>query len=385
MAKSASDSEQKVEILTINQRRWRKFKSLKRGYVSLWILSVSYILSMFLPLLVSNKALYVGYNGNSYFPAFRDLLDLPIVGALGGSNFISGEILGQQGNAAECNYRQLKEQYERENNGNTVIMPMYPYSPNEDISSGIGEHAEIVEQFAAPFESKNGSVPRLLGTDDRGRDVFSRLTYGFQISMSFALFVAFLEYLIGIPIGAAMGYFGRGFDLLMQRFMEIWGSLPYLFLIIIIASLITPNFALLVGLVTIFAWMGPAAQMRSQVYREKTRDYVAAAISIGVPTGKILLKHILPNSLVPIITFLPFAIVSGIGALVSLDFLGFGLPPTTASWGEMVGVGLAYVTDGYWWLVLVPLAAMFTTLILVVFIGEGVREAFDPKVFSRLR
>ncbi|GAB1429622.1 ABC transporter permease subunit [Ignavibacteria bacterium] len=385
MAKSASDSKQKTEILTINQRRWRKFKSLKRGYVSLWILAVSYTLSMFLPLLVSNKALYVNYNGNSYFPAVRDLLDLPVIGALGGSNFISGETLGQQGNAAECNYRQLQKQYEQENAGNTVIMPLYPYSSNEDISSGIGEQAEIVEQFAAPFESKNGSVPRLLGTDDRGRDVFSRLTYGFQISMSFALLVAFLEYLIGIPIGAIMGYFGRGFDLMMQRFMEIWGSLPYLFLIIIIASLITPNFILLVGLVTIFAWMGPAAQMRSQVYREKTRDYVAAAISIGVPTRKILLKHILPNSLVPIITFLPFAIVSGIGALVSLDFLGFGLPPTTASWGEMVGVGLAYVTDGYWWLVLVPLGAMFTTLILVVFIGEGVREAFDPKVFSRLR
>lgn len=385
MAKSASDSKQKTEILTINQRRWRKFKSLKRGYVSLWILAVSYTLSMFLPLLVSNKALYVNYNGNSYFPAVRDLLDLPVIGALGGSNFISGETLGQQGNAAECNYRQLQKQYEQENAGNTVIMPLYPYSSNEDISSGIGEQAEIVEQFAAPFESKNGSVPRLLGTDDRGRDVFSRLTYGFQISMSFALLVAFLEYLIGIPIGAIMGYFGRGFDLMMQRFMEIWGSLPYLFLIIIIASLITPNFILLVGLVTIFAWMGPAAQMRSQVYREKTRDYVAAAISIGVPTRKILLKHILPNSLVPIITFLPFAIVSGIGALVSLDFLGFGLPPTTASWGEMVGVGLPYVTDGYWWLVLVPLGAMFTTLILVVFIGEGVREAFDPKVFSRLR
>lgn len=385
MAKSASDSKQKTEILTINQRRWRKFKSLKRGYISLWILAVSYVLSMFLPLLVSNKALYVSYNGHSYFPAFRDLLDLPVIGALGGSNFISGETLGQQGNAAECNYRQLQKQYEQENAGNTVIMPLYSYSPNEDISSGIGEHAEIVEQFAAPFESKNGSVPRLLGTDDRGRDVFSRLTYGFQISMSFALLVAFLEYLIGIPIGAVMGYFGRGFDMLMQRFMEIWGSLPYLFLIIIIASLITPNFILLVGLVTIFAWLGAAAQMRSQVYREKTRDYVAAAISIGVPTRKILLKHILPNSLVPIITFLPFAIVSGIGALVSLDFLGFGLPPTTASWGEMVGVGLAYVTDGYWWLVLVPLGAMFTTLILVVFIGEGVREAFDPKVFSRLR
>lgn len=385
MAKSDFDAKNKQEILTINQRRWRKFKSLKRGYFSMWALAIAYFLSLFLSLLVNNKALFVRYNDQTYFPAVRDLFDFPVIGPIAGTTFISGATLGQAGNAAECNYRQLQMQYKNENGGNIVIMPLYPYSPNEDISAGIGDDAEVVEQFAAPLESKNGSVPRLLGTDDRGRDVFSRLVYGFRISISFALVVAFLEYLIGVPIGAVMGYFGRSFDILMQRFMEIWSSLPYLFLIIIIASLITPNFSMLVVLVSLFAWIGAAAQMRSQVYREKSRDYVAAAISIGVPTKKILLKHILPNSLVPIITFLPFAIVGGIGALVSLDFLGFGLPPTTASWGEMVGVGLTYVNDGYWWLVLVPLAAMFLTLILVVFIGEGIREAFDPKVFSRLR
>lgn len=375
----------KPEILSINQRRWRKFKTLKRAYYSLVILVVAYVLSLFLPLIINNRALVVHYQGTTYFPAFRDLLDLPLVGALGGTTFISGESLGQTGNTAECIYRELQRQYKKENAGNWVVMPLYPYSPKEDISAGIGAGAESVESFAAPLESKNNSVPRLLGTDDRGRDVFSRMAYGFQISISFALIVALLEYLIGVPIGAAMGYFGGKFDITMQRLIEIWNSLPYLFLIIIIASLFPPNFALLVLLVTIFAWIGPSAQMRSQVYREKSRDYVAAAISIGVPTWKILMKHILPNSLVPIITFLPFAVVSGIGALVSLDFLGFGLPPPTPSWGEMVGVGLEHVTDGYWWLVLAPLGAMFTTLILVVFIGEGIREAFDPKVFSRLR
>ena len=385
MAQKPVQAEQKQEILSINQRRWRKFKSLKRGYYSLVILVTAYALSLFLPLMVNNKALYVSYNGNSYFPAFRDLLDLPFVGPLGGTTFISGDTLGQTGNSAECNYRLLQTQYERDNAGNTLVMPLYPYSPFEDISAGIGDNAEVVEQFAAPLESKNGSVPRLMGTDDRGRDVFARMAYGFKISISFALLVAILEYIIGIAIGSAMGYFGGKFDLTMQRFMEIWGALPYLFLIIIIASIITPNFVLLVAFVTIFAWLGPAAQMRSQFYREKARDYVAAAVSIGVPTRKILIKHILPNALVPIITFFPFAVVGGIGALVSLDFLGFGLPPPTPSWGEMVGVGLRYITDGYWWLVLVPLASMFSTLILVVFIGEGIREAFDPKVFSRLR
>jgi microcin C transport system permease protein len=171
----------------------------------------------------------------------------------------------------------------------------------------------------------------------------------------------------------------------MQRFIEIWQSLPFLFLIIILVSIFRPSFLLLVVLLTLFAWISVAAQMRAQYYREKTRDYVAAAVSIGVPTWKILVNHILPNSLVPIITFFPFAVVGGIGALVSLEFLGFGLAPPTPSWGEMVGVGLREITNGYWWLVLVPLGAMFSTLILVVFIGEGVREAFDPKTFSRLR
>jgi microcin C transport system permease protein len=375
----ADKTSNKQEILTINQRRWRKFKTLKRGYYSLVILLAAYVISFLLPVLVNNKALVVSYNGNMYFPAVRDLLDIPFIGALGGSSFISGETLGQPNNKAECLYRDLQKQYEQEGGSNYVIMPLYAYGPNEDIS------VPGNETFLAPFEERGISGMRFFGTDDRGRDVFVRMIYGFQVSISFALLVAFIEYLIGIPLGAMMGYFGGLFDLLTQRFMEIWGSLPYLFLIIIVVSIVRPSFALLVIFVALFAWLGPASQMRAQFYREKTRDYVAAAVSIGVPTWKILIKHILPNSLVPIITFFPFAVVGGIGALVSLDFLGFGLPPPTPSWGEMVGVGLSRITDGYWWLVLAPLSAMFTTLILVVFIGEGIREAFDPKVFSRLR
>lgn len=375
----SEDVKEKQEILSINQRRWRKFKSLRRGYASLIILLSLYAISFLLPVMVNNKALIVKYNGTYYLPAVRDLFDLPLVGAIGGTSFISGDMLGQSGNAGECRYRDLQQQFESSNSENFVVMPLYPYGPLEDIS------VTGNVMFAAPLEAKDASVGRLLGTDDRGRDVFARMAYGFKVSISFALLVALLEYLIGIPLGAAMGYFGGKFDMGMQRFIEIWQSLPYLFLIIIIVSIFRPSFILLVTFISLFAWIGPAAQMRAQFYREKTRDYVAAAISIGVPTWQIIIKHILPNSLVPIITFFPFAVVGGISALVSLDFLGFGLAPPTPSWGEMVGVGLAHVTDGYWWLVLVPLSAMFFTLILVTFIGEGIREAFDPKVFSRLR
>jgi microcin C transport system permease protein len=328
--------------------------------------------------------LIVHYNGETQFPAFRDLMDVPVLRMLSSPPFVSGVSVGQVGNEGECNYRLLQEQYEQDpNSENYVIMPLYPYGPLEDITAGN-------PAFAAPLEEKEGAAGRIFGTDDRGRDIFARMLYGFQVSITFGLILTFLQYLIGVPIGAIMGFWGGKFDMFLQRFMEIWSTLPVLFLIIILVALLNPKstifqFSLLVILNAVFAWLGPASQMRAQFLRERTRDYVAAAISIGVPTHKILFKHILPNSLVPIVTSLPFAVVSGITSLLSLDFLGFGLMPPTPSWGQMVSVGLANLTNGYWWLILVPLSAMFLTLIAVVFIGEAIREAFDPKVFSRLR
>lgn len=363
---------------TINQRRWRKFKGMRRGYYSMIILLTAYIISFFLPLLVNNKALLISYEGDWYSPAGRDFLgSLPLVSAIAPSSFDPGEQYGEIGNKGEANYRELQAKWQEQGSENYIVMPLYPFSPNEDV--GVAGNESFVEPFA---DDSNGSM-RLFGTDDNGRDVLARMAYGFQVSMSFAILISILEYLIGIPIGAMMGYFGGKFDLLMQRFMEIWTALPFLFLIIIIVSFVNPTFALLVLLLVLFSWMGIAAQMRAQFYRERLRDYVAAAISIGVPTRSIILKHILPNTLVPIITFFPFALVGGISALVSLDYLGFGLPPPTPSWGQMINVGLSNITR--YWLVVVPFSAMFITLTLVVFIGEGIREAFDPKVFSRLR
>lgn len=374
MAKGTAES----KPLTINQRRWRKFKGLKRGYYSLIFLLTVYGLSFFLPLLINSKALLVSYEGAWYSPAGKDFLaSLPLVGGFMPPAFFSGASFGVSGEQSEANYRKLDIEWEASGGDNFIIMPPYPFGPNEDITLSGNE------KFLGPFESDGNGFARWLGTDDRGRDVLARMAYGFQVSMSFALLIAILEYLIGIPVGAAMGYFGRWFDLLMQRFMEIWHALPFLFLIIIIVSFVEPTFGLLVFLLVIFSWLGIATQMRAQFYRERSRDYVAAAVSIGVSTPKILIKHILPNTLVPIITFFPFAVVGGITALVSLDFLGFGLPPPTASWGQMIGVGLQNITK--YWLVLVPFSALFVTLTLVVFIGEGIREAFDPKVFSRLR
>ncbi|MBS1537400.1 MAG: ABC transporter permease subunit [Bacteroidetes bacterium] len=343
---------------------------------------MAYILSFCLPILVNNQALMVSHNGEWSFPAFRTFVaELPILNTIIPNKTYQGIIFGQENNTSECKYRELQTQYGNENKGDFVIMPLYPYGPRE-IVSGNGERGDV---FLKPFYRTSDGGFRLFGTDDSGGDVFSKIAYGFNISISFALLLSIIEYLIGVPLGGALGYLGGKFDLIMQRIIEIWASLPVLFLIIIVVSMATPSFGLLLFLLSIVSWVGITTYVRAEFYREKAKDYVAAAVSIGIPTWKIMLKHILPNSLVPLITFFPFTLIGGISSLVSLDFLGFGLPPGTPSWGSMISVGLDHINDGYWWITVVPLTAMFFTLMLTVFIGEAIREAFDPKVFSRLR
>jgi microcin C transport system permease protein len=180
-----------------------------------------------------------------------------------------------------------------------------------------------------------------------------------------------------------MGYYGGKFDLFFQRLIEIWSSLPMLFVIIIISSILIPSFLLLIGIYTLVNWISMTYLVRAEFYREKAKPYVAAALSMGQSDFKIMFKHILSNSLVPVITYFPFSVVAGISALVGLDYLGFGLAPPTPSWGQMLDIGLSNITK--WWMVFSPVTAQFFTLLSIVFIGEGVREAFDPKVYSRLR
>ena len=235
----------------------------------------------------------------------------------------------------------------------------------------------------------------IFGTDDRGRDIFARLAYGFNVSLSFALLVLVISLATGVSIGAMLGYFGGKVDILGQRIIEIWSSLPFLYTIIIVSSIVVPiylpgrnlvlqpSFWLLILILTAFDWMGITYYVRGEFYREKTKDYVAAALSMGATDSSIIFKHILPNSLTPVVSFAPFMVVANISALVALDFLGFGLPAPTPSWGELIEQGVDNLTK--WWLVFFPLAAMFVTLLLIVFIGEAVREAFDPKEYSRLR
>ncbi len=341
---------------SVFQRRWQKFKTLKRGYYSLVILSGLYISSFFLPLIINNRALIVKYD-NEYFS--------PII-----SGYMSGEQFGQDV-PGEARYRELKEKFKLSGKENWVLMPLYPYSPYEDIT------------FEGNKAYEPPSLKHWLGTDNTGRDVFARLCYAFNISISFALILTVMNYILGILIGGCMGYFGGRLDLFLQRIIEIWSSLPMLFVIIIISSILTPSFFLLISIYTMVNWIGMTYLMRAEFYREKAKPYVAAALSMGQSNFKIMFKHILANSLVPIITYFPFSVVAGISALVGLDYLGFGLAPPTPSWGQMLDVGLQNVRK--WWMVFSPVTAQFLTLLAIVFIGEGVREAFDPKVYSRLR
>lgn len=350
--------------VSILRKRFGKFKSLKRGYYSFVLLSVLYILSFFLPVLVNNKAIMVRYNGDTYFPAILDVLP-------GTDSFYPGTTFGQAENSGEVNYRRLDEKFEAEGGDNFVLLPPYTWNPLEN------DFESTVDNPQPP------SKAHVFGTDDLGRDVFARMVYGFNISISFALLLVGFEYLIGAMIGGLMGFYGGKVDLIGQRFIEIWNNIPFLFTVIIIGSIVMPSFAMLVFILTAFGWISISFYMRGEFYREKSKDYVAAAIALGTPDRQIIFRHILPNALTPMIAFLPFYVVGGITTLVSLDFLGFGLQPPTPSWGQMMDVGRQNLEK--WWLIVTPISALFMTLLLVTFIGEAVREAFDPRTYSRLR
>jgi microcin C transport system permease protein len=353
--------------ISLFRRRLRKFRSIKRGYWSFLLIVGAYAISFFLPVLVNSTAWLVRYQGHFYFPMLR---------------YYPAATFGQE-SFGEPDYRALKRTFAQQNQGNWAILPLYPYSATES----------IFDESGSPPNAP--SWQHIFGTDDRGRDIFARLAYGFNVSLSFALLVLAFGYFIGIAVGAALGYFGGKLDILGVRVIEIWSSLPFLYTIIIVSSIVVPvympgrnlvlqpSFWLLIFILTAFDWMSITYYVRGEFYREKAKDYVGAAIAMGASDKAIIFKHILPNSLTSAISFAPFVIVGNISALVALDFLGFGLPAPTPSWGELIEQGTENLTK--WWLVFFPMAAMFATLLFIVFIGEAVREAFDPKEYSRLR
>ena len=336
-------------------KKIKRFKSIKRGYYSFIILVAMILASFFAELLVNKRALIVHYEGQFFFPTY--------------GNLIPGTAFGLDYDY-ETNYRILKKKFRDEGRGNWVLMPVIPYDPYEN---------DLREETYPPY-GPSIKDQHYMGTDTVGRDVFARLIYGFRISIFFSLLLLIVNYTIGVSIGSAMGYWGGKFDLFFQRIIEIWSNVPFLYVIIIISSIMVPNFFMLILIMAIFGWIGITWTMRTVTYKERTRDYAMAAKALGASNLRIIFKHIIPNTISIIVTFAPFSISSGIVALTSLDYLGFGLPPPTPSWGELLQQGWSNLDA--WWMGGSVVLAMVITLMTVTFIGEAVREAFDPKLHT---
>lgn len=344
-----------IQLNPLTIKQWRRFRSIGRGFWSAVALSVLFVMSGLGEFIVNSRALVVHYDHEYYFPTY--------------SAYIPGTTFGL-GYEWETNYRALKARFEKEDEGNWVLMPLVPYDPFE---------TSFKEGSFPPYPPSFKDA-HYLGTDTSGRDVLARLFYGFRVAMLFSLLLLGCNYLIGVAIGCAMGFWGGAFDLLFQRVIEIWSNVPFLYVIMIIASIVVPTFWTLALVMVMFGWMGMTWYMRTSTYKEKARDYVMAARALGASNGRVIFRHILPNSISIIVTFVPFSIASGVTALTALDYLGFGLPPPTPSWGELLSQGTNNLEKP--WIVSSVVAAMTIVLLMVTFVGEAVREAFDPKKFT---
>jgi microcin C transport system permease protein len=346
-------------------KQWRRFRSIKRGYYSLLLLGGLLVMTLAAELLINSRAIVVMYEGEFYFPTY--------------SGYVPGQTFGLD-YAYETNYRELAEKFAARraeavatgssDPGNWLIMPPVAFNPFE---------TDFRDDAFPPY-SPSFDYGHYLGTDITGRDILARLFYGFRLAMAFAAILLVCNYVIGIAIGCAMGYWGGVFDLFFQRLIEVWSNVPFLYVIMIVASVIVPNFWTLVAVMVIFGWMSMTWYMRTATYREKAREYVAAARSLGSSNIRIIFRHILPNTISIVVTFIPFSVATGVTALTALDYLGFGLQPPTPSWGELLAQGTANLQSP--WIVSSVVIAMTVVLLMVAYIGEAIREAFDPKKFS---
>src|SRR3546814_165716 len=337
-----------MRISPLNRRRLHNFRANQRGFWSLWIFLVLFILSLLAEFIANDRPFLVYYDGDFYVPILRDYPETAFGGPLP--------------TAAEYKDPTLRSS---DLDDGWMIWPVIRYN-----------HRTGAWDLPEPAPSPP-SPEHWLGTDDQARDVVARLIYGFRISVVFGLVLAAFSAVIGVAAGAVQGYFGGWTDLLFQRFMEIWSGLPTLYLLIILASVVVPNFWWLLGIMLLFSWMGFVGVVRAEFLRARNFDYVRAARALGASNPTVMIRHVLPNAMVATITFLPFTLSGAITALTSLDFLGFGLPAGSASLGELLKQGKENLTAP--WLGLTGFFSIAVMLSLLVFIGEAVRDAFDPR------
>lgn len=353
----------RIDPLTL--KRFQRFRRIKRGYYALLILVALTVVSLFSNYLANSRAIVVYDRGKIYFPTYQ---------------FLSMATFGQQDqwgfNDAETDYVRLKEELRHSHRG-WVLMPPIPWSPYQN------DFWYVLHKHQLPPNPPDFVRKHYIGTDSQGRDVAARLLYGFRVSILFALALTLVGQVIGTFLGSLQGYLGGLFDILSQRVIEIWSSLPFLYIVVIMATFFTPSFAMLLLVMSVFEWISITYYMRTEMYREKTREYCLAARSYGASHLRIIFRHLLPNCLTPLVTFTPFAIVGAIFALTGLDYLGYGMPAPTPSWGELIDQALQEQNRDKLWLVIAPFAAISITLILVTFVGESIREAFDPRQYAK--
>jgi microcin C transport system permease protein len=331
------------------QRAWRRFKRNRLGFWSLVIFSVLVVASLFAEVLSTDKPLVVRYEGTTYFPVARDYSEK----TFGGDFETPADYLDPF----------IRERITQ--GGNWAIYAPNPYGP------------KTLNYFATSPNPAAPSRENFFGSDDRGRDLLAQLIYGFRVSVLFALALTFIGVVLGVITGAIQGFFGGKTDLAFQRFIEIWGSMPELYLLIIFSAIFAPGVALLLVLLSLFGWMGLSDYVRAEFLRNRQMDYVRAARALGVGNLQIMWRHILPNSMTPVVTFLPFRMSAAILALTSLDFLGLGVPPGTPSLGELLSQGKANIDA--WWISLSTFGVLVVTLMLLTFMGDALRDALDPR------
>lgn len=336
-------------LTPINQRRWNNFKANKRGYWSLWIFLVLFIISLFAEFIANDQPLLIKYDGGYYTPVFK--------------TYTETTFGGEFETAAEYRDPYLKELIEKK--GGWIIWPLIEYN-----------YTTVNQNPPTPFPSYPTSE-NWLGTDDQGRDVLARTIYGFRLSALFGLILTVFSTIIGVAAGAVQGYFGGKVDLIFQRFIELWTSLPQLFILLIIASILEQGFWILLGILLLFSWTSLVGVVRAEFLRGRNFDYIKAARALGLSDTKIMFKHLLPNAMVATVTLLPFILSGSLVTLTALDFLGLGLPAGSPSLGELLSQGKRNLHA--WWLVATAFTVISIMLSLLVFVGEAVRDALDPR------
>ena len=335
--------------LSPSRRAWLRFKRNRLGYWSLIAFCALVLLSLGAELVSSDRPLVVRYEGQTYFPMLKDYPET----TFGGDFVTPTDYLDPY----------IKERITA--GDNWAVYTLNPYGPN------------TLNYFAKEPNPSAPSPGNWLGTDDRGRDLLAQLLYGFRVSVLFALALTFTGVLLGMVAGAIQGFFGGKTDLAFQRFIEIWGSMPELYLLIIFSAVLAPSISLLLVLLSLFGWMGLSDYVRAEFLRNRQLDYVKAARALGVGNRQIIWRHILPNSLTPVVTFLPFRMSAAILALTSLDFLGLGVPPGTPSLGELLSQGKNNIDA--WWISISTFAVLVITLLLLTLMGDALRDALDPR------